>query len=450
MPRKVRTMIKRMLFAVLFILCIAQLNSGYEDSWPQLGHDVEHTFFSGEEIPKYLEIAWHYQLEPESGEGFRECFCTLTSPAVAEDRVYLLDFDHLYCLDLQTGELLFESPACSLYPYTPAVADGRVFLAAECDLFRCLDARTGEILWEKVLSDLYMTSPLIADNTVYVTAGHSPMFHRDISPCNWTATEWSTLVALNAETGEEIWHYSLGGSGPVMRGVGFPVLADGTILFYANYYRNEESYDADSEKSGIICLDAHTGVLKWKCEGVLPSSSSEPGGLAPFCMSYYNRKVYLGTMEHMVCFDVETQEPLWEFSVPGWAVLSVGNGVIVVCSWTRVECLDAETGKVLWEIPLAIQEQGFPAFPAMTDEEVIVGLGETLSRMDIKTGRVTGLYQLGSSVFSPVVADGHVLVGTSENALYCLGPSSYLTELTAITVGVLIVALVLLKRIKRI
>jgi outer membrane protein assembly factor BamB len=46
-----------------------------------------------------------------------------------------------------------------------------------------------------------------------------------------------------------------------------------------------------------------------------------------------------------------TQELLWEYEVPGWAPLSVGNGVVVVRSWVQVDCLDAITGEVLWTLP---------------------------------------------------------------------------------------------------
>ncbi|MBU7025428.1 MAG: PQQ-binding-like beta-propeller repeat protein [Theionarchaea archaeon] len=418
-------MMKCMLFAGMCILFIAQFNSEYKEEWPQLGHDTQHTFFSEISVPDHLEIVWQYQLEPPSKYPFREYFCSLSSPAVVGNKVYFLSHYGLHCLDLQTGRLLYEVPAYSIYPYTPAVADGRVYLAAKGDLFRCLDANTGKTLWEKELPYLHLVSPIVDDDTVYVTVNHSPSFHTDTSQCAWVATEWSTLLAMDKETGEEIWRYSLTDdsvdSAGIMRGVGFPILADETIFFYANYYKDEEGYDVNPKKSGLVRLDARTGTLKWKREGLLPSSSADRiGGLNPFWVVYYSNRIYIGSTGYVMCVDVETQESLWEYKdVPGWGLLSVGNGIVVVRSWTRVDCLDAETGEELWKISV-----NGSSMPVMTENEVFIGSDDkTLYRVDIKSGKITESYYLGDSVYSPVVAHGHVLVGTYGNQIYCLGPS---------------------------
>lgn len=428
---------KHLLCVSICTLLILQFSSEYKEDWSQLGHDVYHTFSSDSSVSDHLEVVWQYQLESPS-RYFQELFCYFTSPAVVGDRVYILDFDHLYCLSRQTGRLLYEVPAYSVHPHTPVVTDGRVYLAADRDLFQCLDLYTGNPVWERELPNLHMVSPIANNDAVYVTVDHLSLSRCDLSPCCPMTPQWSTLLALDKETGEEIWRYSVADDSlAVMKGVGFPILADDTIIFYVNYYKDEETWDADPKNSSLICLDACTGVFKWKRESILPTPPTNLPGFDPLWMAYYNNNLYIAMVGCVVCVDVETQELLWECDdIPGWALLSVGKGVVVVRSWLQVDCLDAETGKELWEMPVT----GI-SMPVMTENEAFIGSDDkTLYRVDIKSGKITESYYLGDSVYSPVVAHGHVLVGTYGNHIYCLGPS----ELPMLVICTVVLAAVFL------
>ena len=428
------------------VLLPEKFDSIHREDWPQLGNDAQHTFFSNTSVPDHLKIVWQYQLEPLDEHYFPDSFCELFSPAVEGDRVYILDFGRLHCVSLQTGKLLYVVSAYSSYPYTPTVVDGKVYVAAERDLFRCVDAYTGETLWERELLGLNVVNPIVDAGTVYVTADQTSEGGSCASPCFPKATEWSTLVALDKETGEEIWRYSVADSSAVTRGVGFPTLAHEDIFFYVNYYEKTAYYTPDPKKSSMACLDARTGAPKWKSEGILPFPPADVLGLNPFWMTYYENRIYFSMREHVMCVDVETQEPLWEHKdVPGWALLSVGNGVVVVRSWAQVDCLDAETGKELWTIPV----KGH-SMPVMTEKEVFIEADETLYRVDIKSGKVTASYYLDSYLCPPVVAHGHVLVATYDGQIYCLGhSSSYTVLVVAMTAAVLLlIGVLFLKRVR--
>jgi outer membrane protein assembly factor BamB len=102
-----------------------------------------------------------------------------------------------------------------------------------------------------------------------------------------------------------------------MRGVGFPILVDDTLFFYAQWYRSEKSYSVYSSKSGLIALDAHTGTLQWMYQGIIHFSSiSDINNLAPFCLTYDTGKIYIGTLSYVLCVDIETQELVWEYEDP--------------------------------------------------------------------------------------------------------------------------------------
>ena len=445
---EVGNMIRHMLCVTICILLVAQCCNGDSNEWPQLGHDGEHTFFSNRSVSSHLEITWQYHVPWQHPERGKYAFCETSSPAVVEGRVYLVDFLNLRCLDLDTGELLYEVPAYSLYPYTPTIVDEKIYLAAEENLFQCLDANNGTVVWEKDLPNLYFTNPLVREDTVYVTIDNFLFFgFESYYPCFDLVPQWRTLLALDRETGEELWHYSIpNDSAYIMRGVGFPILVDDTLFFYVTHYEDEESYHADQERSTLVCLDARTGELKWELEDILPHISTDLDGSLPFSIAYHDGRIYSGSVGNVICFDTETHELLWRYRLPsGWALVLVGNGVVVIRGWNSVYCLDAETGEELWKTPVKGR-----SMPAMTGEEIFIGSDDgNLYRIDIQSGRITQSYYLGGFVFSPIVAEGHILVGTSENTLYCLGPSVGLWKVIGVigiaAVAVLIILLLLRK-----
>jgi hypothetical protein len=80
--------------------------------------------------------------------------------------------------------------------------------------------------------------------------------------------------------------------------------------------------------------------------------------------------------------------------------------------------------------------------PAMTEKDVFIDFDGTLYRV-FQSGEVVWSYFLGGTLFSPVVAKGHVLVETSENIVYCFGPSKSFFR-TGLVMAALILVIVLL------
>lgn len=86
---------------------------------------------------------------------------------------------------------------------TPAIADGRVYVAGMRDVLVCMDLKTGNEIWkcdftERFKSEVpafgFASSPLVDQGAVYVQAG-------------------GALCKLNAETGETIWRTLAGQAG---------------------------------------------------------------------------------------------------------------------------------------------------------------------------------------------------------------------------------------------
>ena len=113
---------------------------------------------------------------------------------------------------------------------TPAVAEGRIYLATNDRRIVALDTETGGLLWEYRVTGPVNSSPAIAENLVYVGL-------RD-----------GDILALNKSSGELEWTYDAGA------GIySSAVVVDGALYI-------------GSGDSNLYALDAATGKLRWKRE----------------------------------------------------------------------------------------------------------------------------------------------------------------------------------------
>jgi outer membrane protein assembly factor BamB len=429
-------MIKYVIFIGICAMCIIQVGHNLSEDWPQLGHDAHHTYSSDSVISDPLNIQWKQQVG-----GYAAC-----SPSVVGNKVYILRWiihepGMLSCLDLGSGKLLYEVPAFLRCPSTPTIIDNRIYMAAERDLFQCLDAASGDILWERELPELIWVNPLVRGDLLFVTVDNKwcePWSIKDLY-CTMLP-QWLTLLALDKNTGEEIWRFSVVDDLSAIESNTFPILVNETILFHIRYFEYESP--ASQVKSDMICLDAYTGNLKWRQEGSHPSSLQGRGSISPYWLTYYKNNIYMSIKEYILCVDGETRERVWKYKLTkgSVALLSAGHGVVVGRGVHFVYCLDAETGEELWKIPI----RGYLTTPALTEKDVFIGSTDgTLYRIGVKSGKIEESYYLGGVVFSPVVAHGYVLAGTSDDMLYCLGSDRPLHLAIGVLIAVLISFLVL-------
>lgn len=139
----------------------------------------------------------------DAGKGY-------SSPVVVGDRVYLTGMNEdetsevLHCYNLK-GEkqytVEYGKPWTKSYPdtrTTPAIADGKAYVISGMGEVVCIDCKEGKILWTVDGGTKYgrktgawgtSECPLVYDDKVIYT------------PCG----DQTTIVALNKETGQEMW-----------------------------------------------------------------------------------------------------------------------------------------------------------------------------------------------------------------------------------------------------
>jgi outer membrane protein assembly factor BamB len=208
----------------LFVCVTVSLRTGSvrADDWPEwLGAQRDGVWRESGLIDKFPKegpkILWRAPL----GAGY-------SGPSVAGNRVYVMDRrrtlgpdgkplrptrigqpgdERVLCLDATNGkpiwEHVYDCPYTVSYPSgprtTPLVRDGRVWtLGAMGDLL-CLTADSGKVIWSKNLAKEYNV-----DSTPTWGYAASPLLDGDVLYC-LAGGENSAIVALNKDTGKEIW-----------------------------------------------------------------------------------------------------------------------------------------------------------------------------------------------------------------------------------------------------
>lgn len=349
--------------------------SGIEtpDDWPMFQLDAGNTGSpSGTTGPaEDIGVAWCAYVDGREGHH----------PAVAGDRVYYVGGGNTNAVDVESGERRWwrEGPSS---PFSPAVADGRVFVPHWNGEVVAYDAETGETHWTFQMDELSSVPPAVADGRVYV------------------ASNDGTLYALSWERGEQVWQFDTGERLQIPATV-----VDGTV-FTAKPGHGKRLY----------ALDAESGETRWE---------TEPSGQVTAAPAVHHGAVYVAVSSEFQAFDADTGETLWTSrprrSIRGDPTVS-GGTVYYGSDQGTVGALDAVDGTVKWTIHV---EDAVRGSPAVADGMVFFGVRDgTIQAVDAETGATRWQFRTGGKVSSsPAVLDGAVFVGSHDGYLYALAPA---------------------------
>jgi outer membrane protein assembly factor BamB len=192
-------------------------------------------------VPGGLLVPWLYALDATDGSiQWRTRFpgTDLTSsPAVGDDAVYVVDdTNRLVAIDRARGDVQwayhgFDSPGRK-----PTLAGGRLYVV-DAGSVHAFD-RAGEQIW--TIETDHRNGSLAIDGKRAYLAGET------------------AIIALDAETGTQLWEYD-GGAHPVF---GEPVIADGTV--YVGRAGERGAGTEENEPAGrILAIDGATGDRRW-------------------------------------------------------------------------------------------------------------------------------------------------------------------------------------------
>jgi eukaryotic-like serine/threonine-protein kinase len=234
------------------------------------------------------------------------------------------------------------------------------------------------VKWKKTL-DTSGHTPVYADGTLYVP------------------TIGGAMLALDGETGEQLWRYN---HGEMMSSA--PVVVDGVVYFGGGNY-------------GLYALSAENGELLWSFKTDSAIWSSPP-------MMIENILYLASDKGTIYALDPVTHEPVWTVA-NGDPIIYSGAGdesAVYFSSWTTLYAFDRKTGTQLW----TAETRNKWMAPAVYDGVVYVGNGRNeFLALDGTTGERIWRFQARHSASewsAPVVTEDTVYVGHSSKALFAL------------------------------
>ncbi|MCW4034413.1 MAG: PQQ-binding-like beta-propeller repeat protein, partial [Candidatus Bathyarchaeota archaeon] len=285
------------------------------------------------------------------------------------------------CLDAETGEMLWASPApFYIGYYTTVVADGKVY-GRQSDYstttgreatpinFACWDAFTGEVIWE-IQEEI--ASPVIAYGCLYfMKGGQMYALSTAVEPegyTMWRGGVESPSITLNqgpTDLSSPKWVFTTGAGV-----ISSPVVSEGKL--YVN-----------SNDRNVYCLDAYTGEPIWT---------------------------------------FQTNEP--KMTTFGSTPAVVGNRVIIGPDDGNIYCLDADSGDEIWRLSVgtyrpaegSLGQHNIRSSPVIYNNEIYVG--------SMHDGKLYCVSMSGSVEWATEIAGGDPILGsavTDGTYIYIMG-----------------------------
>lgn len=210
-----------------------------------------------------------YALDPVTGEELWtfEAGGQFSGPPVAtEGTVYVgSGAGIMYAIDAETGDEIWAEDVDSDRFRAGTVYDGLVIAGNESGVLYAFDASTGTVEWEREIGSWIRTTPTARDDVVYIDGGTS-------------------IFALNAETGSEIWEFPTMGGGQIQSSL----TVAGDLLVYGGWSDNQ-----------IYGIDTDTGTERWTVEtdSQISSSPTVVDGVA-----------YTGRDDHLAAIQTDVEE----------------------------------------------------------------------------------------------------------------------------------------------
>ena len=390
---------------LMALACVAMTASAWAADWPQffgpnangIAPDTGINKNWNENPPQEL---WKVAL---GDKGF-------AGPSVADGKVFIIDHagdqDVVRALDLQTGQdvwrYAYADTSKHNYGYarsTPTYADGKLYTLSRLGLLNCLDAGSGNLIWSKDIRREfsgekptwdYAASPFIDGDRVIVSPGGA-----------------TSVVALNAATGETVW----AGGNSDKAGYATPVLA--TIQGRRQYvvFTGYSLIGVDTEQGDVLW------TVPWKTNYDVNAAMPLVIDDYIYVTSGYGHGCTLvqitpeGPKTHWVSKEIQAH---FNSSIYyNQCFFGIGDPGYLVC-------LNPRDGKAMWK------QRGF-------EKGGVVGVDDTIIAVNGKGGDVVmvsnsweGYEELGrikplggQSWTAPIVADGKLFV-RNTSGMVCL------------------------------
>jgi outer membrane protein assembly factor BamB len=336
-----------------------------------------------------------------------------STPAVWSGLVFFSSIDgNVYALDAASGaqEWIFKTngerrfvapgihgiaPQTELMPdpydvflSSPAVEEGTVYVGSGDHNVYALDGRTGRLRWKFTTGNVVHASPAVSQGVVYIGS-------------------WDRyFYALDAQSGAVRWKFLTGDDTKIYNQIGIAgsaTIANGTVY-------------VGCRDSHLYALDAATGALRW--------IHDEHGSWIIGTPAVVNDAVVFTTSDEKKFYVVDAASGKERRTVPyamfAFSSPSIASGVAFFGSFDgRLYGVDVNSGKIAARFSTDGSIRNLPAhLDAKGDiDPKTFGFGPTLDGVILG---LSAIYDLGSIVGSPAIADGVLYIGGADGVLYAL------------------------------
>ena len=278
--------------------------------------------------------------------SFKTGFDVRSSQAVVNGKLYTgADDGNIYCLDAATGTVLWKTYAGGItnsllgaglvnIRSSPIVVGGKVYVGSLDGNLYCLDANSGAVLWEFQTGGQILATPAVDDNAVYI--------------CSCTQPVNGTVYKLDANTGSVIWQlgipyeltatpaYTAGGSSGNYL-LASPTVAAGMVFVRNGYLDN-------------YAVNATTGAIIWDYTAMvnpLGYAIGQAGGVIQIGTPLYAYgAIYINDYYGISCLNATDGSRIWysylsreDLASPTYAygriyVVTEARVIYVLNAWT--------------------------------------------------------------------------------------------------------------------
>ncbi|MDG2384715.1 MAG: PQQ-binding-like beta-propeller repeat protein [Pirellulaceae bacterium] len=406
---------------LVLIVLLCSVSTAVADDWLQFrGADGQ-----GASAEKGLPQVWNSQenlvwKSPLPGFGS-------SSPIVLGDRIYLTCYSgygidreaeeqmsdlrlHLLCVSIRDGSLLWQQAVQPELPESERVRDHGYAAATpvtDGERIFVFFGKTGVLAFDLDGQQLWQTS--VGTKTHGWGCGTSPVLYKNLVIVN-ASVESGSLVALNKETGEEVWR-----AGGMKRSWNTPHLVE---------LENGQQELVVNVISRILAFDPATGESLWQCDGipdyVCPSVISQDG----IVYAIGGRRSRAIAVRAGGRGDVTESHKLWEAQAGANVSSPViyGDHLYWVSDRNRTAyCLDRSSGEVIYQKRFGGQPY---ASTVVGDDKLYVvtrysGTFVLAAKPEFEILAHNQFDDESTFNASPAIAAGKLLIRSDEH-LYCI------------------------------
>ena len=373
--------------------------------WPQAGYDTSHVLPNAVLGTQSKEL-WRANI----GAGSNSNFKLLARPVIGNGHVYTMDAEgKIAAVDAQTGNVSWSFDTTPPDADDPAISgglgvDGSVLYATTgFGEVIALNADAGTVIWRRSLQNPLRAAPTLADGRVYAV------------------TIDNQLSALDAKSGEVLWHHNGISESATLMGASNPAVLDNSVV--VTYSSGE-----------IFNLRAENGRVSWNYNltntaqmGALPAIADIRG----LPVIDHGRVFAVSHSGRMAAIDLRTGDRSWEIDVGGINTpVAAGNAVFVLSNDNQLIAIEAQSGRILWvvDLPHYTDPSDHDSDPIYWTGPILAGnrlwltnsQGQLIS-YSLADGSQIDTVNIGqASYITPAVANGIMYVVTDNGYLVAL------------------------------